>query len=72
MAVLDALLLHASYPFNGEDFGLFLERAPGAMFFFGVGERGVPHAPDFVPDERAIALGVEAMAGFLRARGAAL
>ncbi|YCK37590.1 hypothetical protein ACNF49_27075 [Actinomadura sp. ATCC 39365] len=42
------------------------------MFFFGVGERGVPHAPDFVPDERAIALGVEAMAGFLRARGAAL
>ncbi|MFI7107131.1 M20 family metallopeptidase [Nonomuraea sp. NPDC050227] len=69
---LDALLLHASYPFNGEDFGLFLERAPGAMFFFGVGEQGVPHDPDFVPDERAIALGVEAMAGFLRARGEAL
>ncbi|MGW2160949.1 M20 metallopeptidase family protein [Nonomuraea sp. NPDC001699] len=66
---LNAMLLHASYPFNGEDFGLFLERAPGAMFFFGVGEEGTPHAPDFAADERAVGLGVEAMTAFLRTRG---
>ncbi|MDP9863152.1 MULTISPECIES: M20 metallopeptidase family protein [Streptosporangium] len=65
---LNATVFHASYPFSGEDFGLFLERAPGAMFFFGVGEQGVPHASDFVVDESAIGLGVDAMTGFLRTR----
>ncbi|MEU4704033.1 M20 metallopeptidase family protein [Nonomuraea dietziae] len=65
---LNATVLHASYPFNGEDFALFLERVPGAMFFFGVGEQGLPHAPDFAVDECAIDLGVDAMTGFLRTR----
>ncbi|MEU7895278.1 M20/M25/M40 family metallo-hydrolase [Nonomuraea sp. NPDC049152] len=65
---LNATLLHAPYPFNGEDFALFLERAPGAMFFFGVGEQGTPHTPDFAVDESAIGLGVDAMTGFLRTR----
>ncbi|WP_214319537.1 M20 metallopeptidase family protein [Nonomuraea sediminis] len=65
---LNATLFHAAYPFNGEDFALFLEQAPGALFFFGVGEQGVPHAPDFVVDESAISLGIDAMTGFLRTR----
>jgi metal-dependent amidase/aminoacylase/carboxypeptidase family protein len=43
------------------------------MFILGVanqdaGVNGVPHAPDFVADERAIGLGVRAMAGLLLSR----
>ncbi|MFG1804925.1 M20 family metallopeptidase [Streptomyces sp. NPDC049040] len=69
-------VLHASFPFAGEDFGLFLRRVPGAMYFLGVadpasGVNGAPHAPDFVADERAIRVGVQAMAGFLSSRLAA-
>ncbi|MFI6500296.1 hypothetical protein [Nonomuraea typhae] len=65
---LNATLLRAAYPFNGEDFAWFLDRVPGAMFFFGVGEQGKPHARDFAVDESAIGLGVNAMTEFLRAR----
>jgi metal-dependent amidase/aminoacylase/carboxypeptidase family protein len=66
-------VLHASYPFNGEDFALFLNQVPGAMFFIGVanpeaGVNGVPHAPNFAADERAIGLGVRSMAGLLLSR----
>ncbi|MFC8734369.1 M20 family metallopeptidase [Luteimicrobium sp. NPDC057192] len=66
-------VLHAAYPFNGEDFALFLHALPGAMHILGVanpaeGLNGVPHHPGFGADERAIAFGVEAMAGFLVAR----
>lgn len=61
------------FPFSGEDFALFLKRVPGAMFFLGVadperGINGVPHWPDFAADERAIGLGVRAMADFLVSR----
>jgi metal-dependent amidase/aminoacylase/carboxypeptidase family protein len=63
-------VLHAPFPFNGEDFALFLHRVPGAMLYLGVadperGFNGVPHAPDFGADERAIGVGVRAMAGLL-------
>lgn len=66
-------VLHAAFPFNGEDFALFLRRVPGAMFYLGVanpdaGLNGVPHAPDFAADEDAIGLGVRAMAGLLLSR----
>ncbi|GGK46273.1 hypothetical protein [Streptomyces flaveus] len=66
-------VLQASFPFNGEDFALFLRDVPGAMFFLGVanpeaGLNGTPHAPDFGADERALGLGVRAMAGFLAGR----
>jgi metal-dependent amidase/aminoacylase/carboxypeptidase family protein len=66
-------VLHAAFPFNGEDFALFLRRVPGAMFYLGVantdaGLNGVPHAPDFAADEEAIGLGVRAMAGLLLSR----
>jgi metal-dependent amidase/aminoacylase/carboxypeptidase family protein len=66
-------VLHAAFPFNGEDFALFLRQVPGAMFYLGVanseaGLNGVPHAPDFAADEKAIGLGVRAMAGLLLSR----
>lgn len=70
------LVMRALYPFSGEDFGLFLNRVPGAMFYLGVadptaGIDGVPHSPDFAVDERALGTGVRAMAGFLASRLAA-
>lgn len=63
----------AAWPFNGEDFALFLDEAPGAMFYLGVadteaGMNGAPHTPDFAADERAIGHGVRAMAGLLTDR----
>ena len=66
-------VLHAAYPFNGEDFALFLQQLPGALHHLGVadpaaGLNGLPHHPAFGADERAIAVGVEAMAGFLASR----
>ncbi|MFB9182410.1 M20 family metallopeptidase [Dactylosporangium sucinum] len=59
---------HAMFPFNGEDFALFLERVPGAMFYLGVGGEGIPHHSAFTPDERAIGTGIAAMTRLLRAR----
>ncbi|GAB3433096.1 M20 metallopeptidase family protein [Flindersiella endophytica] len=71
------LVTHAAFPFNGDDFAYFLEQIPGAMFYLGVanpeaGLNGITHAPDFAADERAIGLGVRAMAGFLLDRLRAL
>lgn len=70
--------LHAAFPFNGEDFALYLDRVPGTYTFLGVRAPGAPitacypHYPDFLPDERAIGVGVRAMAGWIaqRTRGA--
>ncbi|WP_354637726.1 M20 metallopeptidase family protein [Kitasatospora camelliae] len=67
-------VLHAAFPFNGEDFALFLDRIPGTYTFLGVRSPGAgittayPHYADFTPDERAIGLGVRAMSGWLAAR----
>ncbi|MFL6111380.1 MAG: M20 family metallopeptidase [Catenulispora sp.] len=63
----------ASWPFNSEDFALFLNQAPGAQFHLGVadaesGMNGAPHTPDFAADERAIGHGVRAMTGLLTER----
>lgn len=61
-------------PFSGEDFALFLERLPGTYTFLGVQAPGspittsYPHYPDFSPDERAIGVGVRAMAGWIAER----
>ncbi|QOV41041.1 amidohydrolase [Streptomyces ferrugineus] len=67
--------LHAAFPpFSGEDFALYLNRLPGTFTFLGVRTpatpitRSYPHYPDFAPDERAIDLGVRAMAGWLAKR----
>ncbi|HEX6684090.1 MAG TPA: M20/M25/M40 family metallo-hydrolase [Candidatus Limnocylindrales bacterium] len=68
------LRLHASIPFNGEDFALFLNRVPGTFTFLGVRAPGAgietssPHLDSFTPDERAIGHGVRAMAGWLATR----
>jgi metal-dependent amidase/aminoacylase/carboxypeptidase family protein len=63
-------VLRAAFPFQGDDFALFLRQVPGAMFILGVADPAgracaVPHARDFVADERAIGFGVRAMAGLL-------
>ncbi|WP_260333640.1 M20 metallopeptidase family protein [Streptomyces beigongshangae] len=67
--------LHAAFPpFSGEDFALYLNRMPGTYTFLGVRTPGAcvttsyPHYPDFSPDERAIGLGVRAMAGWIAER----
>jgi metal-dependent amidase/aminoacylase/carboxypeptidase family protein len=75
-AVGDVVTMPNTYPFNGEDFALFLQRVPGAMIFLGVaneaaGLNGITHAPDFGADERAIGLGVRAAVGILTDRLAA-
>ncbi|TDD31046.1 M20/M25/M40 family metallo-hydrolase [Actinomadura sp. KC06] len=72
-----ALTMHAAFPFNGEDFSLFLRRVPGAMFFLGVRPEGggvwesMPHSTAFTPDERAIGVGIRAIARLLSDRAAA-
>lgn len=66
----------ATLPFAGEDFALFLQALPGAMFFLGVanpekGIFGMPHRPDFDVDEAAIEVGTRAMANVIWQRLAA-
>lgn len=67
-------VMHAAFPFNGEDFALFLDRIPGTYTFLGVRAPGAgitssyPHYGDFDPDERAVGIGVRAMSGWLAAR----
>ncbi|MEU4218088.1 M20/M25/M40 family metallo-hydrolase [Actinoplanes sp. NPDC026623] len=73
----EIVTLSAAYPFNGEDFALFLQRIPGAMIFLGVaneaaGLHGITHATDFGADERAIGLGVQAVVTLLTDRLAAI
>ncbi|MFF0738968.1 M20 family metallopeptidase [Streptomyces sp. NPDC004111] len=70
-------VMHAAFPFNGEDYSLFLRRIPGTYSFLGVRRpgaditEGVPHYGAFDPDTRAIGVGVRAMAGWLAARAKA-
>ncbi|CAM5475345.1 N-acyl-L-amino acid amidohydrolase [Streptomyces spiroverticillatus] len=67
-------VMHAAFPFNGEDYALFLDRIPGTYSFLGVRRPGadiaeaVPHYATFDPDTKAIGVGVRAMAGWLAAR----
>ncbi|MFB9332080.1 M20 metallopeptidase family protein [Actinoplanes octamycinicus] len=66
---------YAAVPFSGEDFALFLNRMPGTYTYLGVRrprsdiKTGYPHFGAFDPDERAIGIGVRAMAGWLTHRG---
>lgn len=65
---------HAAFPFNGEDFALFLNEMPGTYSYLGVRAPGAgiatssPHLGEFDPDERAIGVGVRAMSGWLAER----
>ncbi|THV24611.1 M20 metallopeptidase family protein [Glycomyces paridis] len=69
-------VMHAPFPFNGEDYALFMDELPGTFSFLGVLAPGAdiataaPHFPTFDPDERAIAHGVRAMSGWLARRTA--
>ena len=54
---------------GGEDFSWYLEHVPGAMARLGVWDGFGPqvdlHAPNFDLDERALAIGVRALAGIV-------
>lgn len=57
-------------PAFSEDFGSFQAEVPGVFFFLGVANAarniaGMPHAPGFVADDDAIAVGARAMAAVL-------
>ena len=80
VAVLDRVLgyehvtqYRASSPFNGEDFAVFLQRAPGVMLLLGVadyaqGRLGIPHQPDFIADEAAIEVAIIASTAVILSR----
>ncbi|WEV39614.1 N-acetyldiaminopimelate deacetylase [Lactobacillus sp. ESL0681] len=57
---------------TGEDFGYLLSKIPGTMFWLGVGKTSALHSATFVPDERAIMIGVKTVIGFLEYRMANL
>jgi amidohydrolase len=69
-------VLHAAFPYNGDDFALFLDQIPGTYSFLGVRRPGAgietsyPHYVTFEPDERAIGHGVRTMAEWLAVRAA--
>lgn len=50
---------------TGEDFGYFLKQIPGFMFWLGVESEAGLHHPKLMPDERALAAGVEIVAGYI-------
>lgn len=63
---VNVIPIDQTWMFNGEDFALWRQRAPGSMFVLGVAnaERGIggaPHSPDYDADEGAIALATKAM-----------
>jgi len=74
-AVVGGDNLHVStsvVPGFSEDFGHFQARTPGVMYWLGVsseakGTVGLPHDPDYVADEDAIAVGVRVMSAILLA-----
>ena len=52
----------AEMVFTGEDFGFFTEKYSGLLFWLGVGNEDNNtdlHSPQFLPDEKAIDIGVE-------------
>jgi metal-dependent amidase/aminoacylase/carboxypeptidase family protein len=60
------VVLDATIPGFSEDFGHFQARIPGVMFLLGVsdstlGIRGMPHAPDYAADDKAIRVGARVM-----------
>jgi amidohydrolase len=48
----------------GDDFSYFSELVPSCYTRLGVGENNLLHTPNFNPDERAIAIGVDVMTDF--------
>lgn len=62
----DRVVLIAEPSLGAEDFSVYLDSAPGAMFRLGVGRADAPnyplHHPKFEADEQAIAAGVQTLA----------
>jgi amidohydrolase len=62
----DRVVLIAEPSLGAEDFSIYLDSAPGAMFRLGVGRADAPnyplHHPKFEADEQAIAAGVKTLA----------
>jgi amidohydrolase len=71
-ALFGPRLLEPEPVLGGEDFGLILEKVPGAMLFLGctppgAGEVFPHHHPRFAPDERVLGLGLELWLRLIRA-----
>lgn len=66
-AALDAVGRHGvtepARTMGGEDFSMFLQRAPGCFFFVGCGSPGAAplHNPAFAPDESCLPVGAEVL-----------
>lgn len=58
--VLGINFIDAEAVFAGEDFGYFADRYPGLLFWLGVhsGTKMDLHSSDFLPDEKAINIGI--------------
>src|SRR5690606_177626 len=65
-ALGDDCLRDAPPSMRGEDFSYFLQQAPGADFWLGLGmERGGLHNPRFDFNDDALATGIAAFAGIV-------
>ncbi len=59
---IDVKFKEAEMVFTGEDFGFFTEKYSGLLYWLGAGnEKDIAdlHSPQFLPDEKAINIGVE-------------
>ncbi|MBH8608451.1 N-acetyldiaminopimelate deacetylase [Thermoactinomyces sp. CICC 10521] len=59
-------VVECSETMAGEDFGYFLQEIPGFMFWLGVETPYGLHHPQIEPDERAIAVAIETVSGYLK------
>lgn len=59
-------LVYCSEAMTGEDFGYFLERIPGFMFWLGVETPFGLHHAKLTPDERAIGVAVDTVTRYFR------
>ncbi len=61
-------IVKCEHTMASEDFGFFLERIPGIMFWLGAaqGKEGIGlHHPEFLPDEKALEIGLKAFRALL-------
>jgi amidohydrolase len=67
IGMANLMRMQKPYPFAHEDFALYAELMPAALVWLGTAnpERGIHsllHTPDYDIDERALSLGLQAMA----------
>lgn len=61
----EAEIVECREAMTGEDFGFFLEKIPGFMFWLGVGAPYGLHHAKLEPDERAIGTAIRTVTGYL-------